>query len=347
MSERIKTMLSVVTNDQNLQTQVKSDIWQTLENIWFDTNKIDSVLSNFFDRIESMLIQHNSVQEIELALNQVLKDNWVVQHFRWAQKDRVKNIDEQIWHMIPINKTWVDYWTWHGEIAKLMQEKYWWDILAIDVVDYRVEWAKQIPFEQFDGWTIPSNKKFEYWVLTNVAHHELNNEKIIEELSRKVRETLIVIETVPNLDLWKFSERIFRKHLPEAKTDLSKQILKKYLKEIKFDNTLEDEASERNIRNAWLRNHANDWWRNRMITDPKIQVPVPWTYEHWLWWLIRFWNHWRIPSEIVDYWYDMKGIKDKHVWYKFERQEWHQRKELPKFQKQYKRQNEIYWGEIQ
>lgn len=344
--DKINHMLQRVTDWSWLQDTVRADFSHTLENIWYDRKKIDLVMWEFFLKIKDMLYDTRPVKEIELAVNQILNDQWVIQHFRQAQEDRVSTIDQQIGHMIPVWKKWVDYGTWHWEIAKLGLDKYQWNILSLDVIDYRLKYTKDVPFKLFDWYNIPWKEVFDYWILTNVAHHEKDNEKIIEELSHRVLETLIVIETVPSLDQWSFSKEIFLKHLPQANNKISKQMLNYYLKDIEVDTSVSDIDSEKNIKDAWLRNHANDRRWNRVVTDPRIQVPVPWTYEHRLWWVVRFGNHNWVPTEITDYWYDMRWLKDKHIWYKFKRFDPKSDLVLPEFKTNYKRQNEIYWNRI-
>jgi len=341
--KKLAEMLFALTEQPDLKKQIRDDFADTLKKIWFDTTKINDVLDSFFENIEKWIASWKSVFEMEIDQYNLLKSSWVREKFREAQKNRVKTIFEQIWWMIPGNTDIIDYWTWHWEVWKKFKDESHCKVTEVDVVDYRVPEVKSdldIDFKQFNWYEIPWGKKFNYWVLTNVAHHEEDNEKIIEELTKKVNKGLAVIETVPNLDEWNFSKKEFLKCLPEANTKLSKNILENYLKDIRFNDLVSEEEGERNIDKARKRNHASDWRRNRVVTEPMNKVPVPWTYEHRLGWLIRFANHGWLPSEITDYGYDMAWLKDKHVGYKFIKAnsldklpEWYQ---FPEFKKEYK-----------
>lgn len=346
--KKVGEMLKSVINDLNLQKQIRLDFSETLKKIGYDENKINEVMDLFFQNIANWISAGKNVFDIEKQEYDLLKSTWVSEKFRWAQKDRVRTICEQIWHMIDHGTEWVDYGTGHWEVWKTIKDQCNCKITEVDVVDYRVPEVKNdldLNFEKFDGYKISWNKTFDFGILTNVAHHEEDNEKIIKELTKRIKNILAVIETVPNLDAWNFSKEAFVKILPEAKTWIAKQILQHYINEIAFDDSVSEKDSKENIENARKRNHASDRRRNRVVTEPMNKVPVPWTYEHRLGWLIRFANHWRLPTEITDYGYDMRWLKDKHVGYKFIKSD--SLDNLPtnytfsKFEKNNKRQNAI------
>lgn len=72
--------------------------------------------------------------------------------------------------------------------------------LAIEGVDVRNFKAKNVtvPVKMFSGGKVPvDDKYYECAILTNVIHHEKDNEKVLKELSRVVKNKLVIIETVP------------------------------------------------------------------------------------------------------------------------------------------------------
>ncbi len=93
----------------------------------------------------------------------------------------------------------IDFGCGNGIVAQLLHDGIGLDIEGYDVVKYSSP-DITIPTQLFDGATVRVvNRTFEAAVVTNVLHHEENNEQILLELTRIVRRRLVIIETVPDL----------------------------------------------------------------------------------------------------------------------------------------------------
>ncbi len=94
----------------------------------------------------------------------------------------------------------IDYGCGSGTLTQMIHDLLNIDIEGVDVRDFRSQ-KVTVPVKLFDGYTVPVTDA--YYVgalLTNVIHHEFNNEKILEELNRIVSKKLVIIETVPEAD---------------------------------------------------------------------------------------------------------------------------------------------------
>ncbi len=92
-----------------------------------------------------------------------------------------------------------DYGTGDGQVAQRLHDdpELHLDIEGGDVRDYKAA-GVTIPVRIFSNKHVDSaDGGYEAVLMTNVAHHEKNNEIILEELSRIAAKRLVVIETVP------------------------------------------------------------------------------------------------------------------------------------------------------
>jgi hypothetical protein len=91
----------------------------------------------------------------------------------------------------------IDYGAGNGQVTQLLHDKSGLDIEGVDVSDFRAP-GVTIAIKIFDGkHTSMPDDYYEAALMTNVAHHEKDNERIIEELTRIVNRRLVIIETVP------------------------------------------------------------------------------------------------------------------------------------------------------
>ena len=94
----------------------------------------------------------------------------------------------------------IDYGCGSASLTQILHDSLGLDIEGVDVRDFRSP-VVSVPVKIFDGYTVPvKDKYYECAVLTNVIHHELDNEKILTELDRIVSKKLVIIETVPEAD---------------------------------------------------------------------------------------------------------------------------------------------------
>lgn len=98
--------------------------------------------------------------------------------------------------------TIIDWGCGDGQVTNLIAKHITHKIEGYDVRKYPAP-GLAISITQFDGQTIPVGfGHFEAGLMTNVAHHEVDNSRILRELSRIIRSggRLVVIETVPIKD---------------------------------------------------------------------------------------------------------------------------------------------------
>jgi SAM-dependent methyltransferase len=91
----------------------------------------------------------------------------------------------------------IDYGAGNGQVSQLLHDEAGLDIEGVDVRDFRL-CRVTVPIKLFDGYHVDApDGYYEAGLMTNVAHHEKENDRIIEELARIIRHKLVVIETVP------------------------------------------------------------------------------------------------------------------------------------------------------
>jgi ubiquinone/menaquinone biosynthesis C-methylase UbiE len=137
-------------------------------------------VKNFFDRIKFKgnktifgLISEGLEERIEIIFNQI--------------KPHIRSTEGNV----------IDFGCGDGRVAQLLHDRLGLNIEGVDVRSFRAK-GVTISVKKFDGGKVPvRDKYYECALLTNVIHHEESNEKILKELSRIVRNKLVIIETVP------------------------------------------------------------------------------------------------------------------------------------------------------
>jgi SAM-dependent methyltransferase len=82
-----------------------------------------------------------------------------------------------------------------GYLSAQLQEMYGVRPCGLDVIDFR---AAQIPFQQFDGTSIPfPDKSFDHVVLSEVLHHSHDPMALLKECCRVAR-SIILFEDMPD-----------------------------------------------------------------------------------------------------------------------------------------------------
>lgn len=126
-------------------------------------------------------------------------------------KDRANIIYGQVSKFFSRGESIIDWGCGDAQVTDLIYCEITDKIEGWDVRNYPAP-GVTVPIQQFDGGFIPvSIGFFDAGLMTNVAHHEENNAKILLELARIIRPggRLVVIETVPVTDEPKEFERTF------------------------------------------------------------------------------------------------------------------------------------------
>ncbi|MHB8904011.1 MAG: class I SAM-dependent methyltransferase [Patescibacteria group bacterium] len=101
----------------------------------------------------------------------------------------------------------IDYGAGDGQVTQILHDELGLDIEGVDVRLYKAS-NITVPIKLFNGGHIDAaDGAYEAGLLTNVLHHEKNNEKILAELDRVVKHKLVVLETVPIGETEKYMEQ--------------------------------------------------------------------------------------------------------------------------------------------
>jgi SAM-dependent methyltransferase len=83
-----------------------------------------------------------------------------------------------------------------GLLSAYLQQMYGVDPAGVDVKDFR---QAQIPFQQFDGTSIPfPDNAFDHVVLSEVLHHSHDPMALVKECRRVARRGILVFEDMPD-----------------------------------------------------------------------------------------------------------------------------------------------------
>ncbi|MBI5224643.1 class I SAM-dependent methyltransferase [Candidatus Micrarchaeota archaeon] len=100
-------------------------------------------------------------------------------------------------HLKGVSGKVLDFGCGDGQVTHLISEKLGLDVEGIDVKHYPASHVN-VPIRLFDGKRVYAKPgTFSAAVITNVLHHEKENELILKELKRLKIKKLVIIETVP------------------------------------------------------------------------------------------------------------------------------------------------------
>ncbi len=196
---QIKSRIETCLTNSNITEKTKSDYIFIFKLLGLDENKAEQL----WIKVSSLLLQNSELSAIENQIyqnfqntnidNKNLLDIWSVR-----MSIRAQLIYRYISPFIAGTAGKVlDYGAGDGRIAQLLKDILNLNIQGVDQCDYRVQ-NIGVPFHILDGKRANfSDNEFETALMTNVAHHDENNEAVLSELSRIVQGKLIVMETVP------------------------------------------------------------------------------------------------------------------------------------------------------
>lgn len=207
----IKKRLQRALSDKKILLKVSKDFSHTFERVGL--NKKSS--KNLTERMIKALIEKNTLSETESKVismfNEIkVRNRPFLEVIKKGLRGREKIIVGQVKpYLKDIDGKVIDFGAGSGEVAQLLHDDLNLDIEAVDIRKFKSPRVK-IPFKIFNGKRVPvKDKYYNAAVMTNVAHHEKDNENIIDELTRIVSKRLVIIETVPSDDSWEEWERTF------------------------------------------------------------------------------------------------------------------------------------------
>lgn len=220
--EVMKDRLKEALNDAEIKEKIENDFTYTFKQLGLDDvaaqelcdeviaelsgeSRLDSIEAKILDRFNNIYIEDRESN----------KKN-IVDILHEKLKDRAELIVSQVRpYFMGVKGKVFDYGTGDGQVAQRLHDdpELHLNIEGGDVRNYKAS-NVTIPVKVFNGKRVDGpDRQYEVVLMTNVAHHEKNNELIIEELTRIADKKLIVIETVPTgkseEELKKDAERTF------------------------------------------------------------------------------------------------------------------------------------------
>ncbi|MDD5068696.1 MAG: class I SAM-dependent methyltransferase [Candidatus Pacebacteria bacterium] len=197
MKDRIISAL----HDQEVRESTANDFIYTFGQLGLDKERSKALTAQIFEELQSS-------SRLDISEGKILKDfqdikvgdKNLVQILEESLKERAKKIFGQLKeHLKDVKGEGVDYGAGDGQVTQLIQDELGFKMVGYDPREYKRPGIK-VTIKKFDGGnTGEENGHFGFAVMTNVAHHEKDNKKILDELTRIIKPggRLVVIETVP------------------------------------------------------------------------------------------------------------------------------------------------------
>ncbi len=196
----IGNLQTAIADKETLQ-KVHDDFAKTFQRLGFVDMSGHGLAANVLLCIKDARTIEEAEREIKnLFIRQTLGGKNVFEAIQAGLQERFEIIFNQLRpHLKDVGNA-IDYGCGSGTLSQMLYDRCGIHIEGVDVRDFRAE-TVSIPVRLFDGYSVPvSDKHYECAVLTNVIHHEADNEKILMELDRIVSRKLVIIETVPEAD---------------------------------------------------------------------------------------------------------------------------------------------------
>ena len=199
MKERIERSLG----DIETREKVTNDFSYTFEQLGLSSDEAKKLCDNIF----VLLSNNKPLPEIEREALEVFEniklktgddEQSLVEVLHEKLRGRANIITAQVApHLENEKGKTIDYGAGDGQVTQMLHDQLGLDIEGVDVRLYKAS-NFTVPVMLFNGGHVDvANGTYEAGLLTNVLHHEKENEKIIDELDRIVRHKLVVLETVP------------------------------------------------------------------------------------------------------------------------------------------------------
>lgn len=207
MRERLKAALT----DTNVLQLVRADLTHTFSclGLWAELDKvIDGIITDLIETTDLEATERKIYSEFRnlkvggLSITEILDEK---------MKDRANIIYGQISPFFKQDELIVDWGCGDGQVTDLVYQNISKKTRGYDVRVYPAP-GIAVPIREFNGEFVPEGDSyFDAGLMTNVAHHEEDNARILSELARVIRTggRLVVIETVPVKDEPAEFERTF------------------------------------------------------------------------------------------------------------------------------------------
>jgi ubiquinone/menaquinone biosynthesis C-methylase UbiE len=195
----IKDRAERALSDQETREKVLSDFTTSFTYVGLPKEKAEELSRRVIDVIASPVPMKESEAEVRKIFEDYpLNGKSFIENVTEKFTGRAELIHEQVAPYLKDAKgKIIDYGAGNGQVTQLLHDNEGLDIEGVDVSDFRFP-GVTIPITIYNGHHVAvPDQNYEAAVMTNVAHHEKDNEKILEELTRIVKNRLVVIETVP------------------------------------------------------------------------------------------------------------------------------------------------------
>lgn len=199
MKKRIEQSL----NNIETRGKVNADFSYTFEQLGLSKDEAKNLCESVFVLLLSdkplLNIERDALHIFEsIMLNNEDKDQNLIEILHEKLMDRAKIIASQVSpYLAGTQNKVIDYGAGDGQVTQILHDNLGLDIEGVDVRLYKAH-NITVPIKLFNGGQVDAkDKEYGAGLLTNVLHHEKENEKILNELDRIVKNKLVVLETVP------------------------------------------------------------------------------------------------------------------------------------------------------
>lgn len=206
--EHLHTLYESCTKWKLLSLCMK-DTLDTFLAIWINKltweKLVEEIFASLIRAVESLTLNERECATHELFTSVNSWGSAILEIYKAWISERTSIIIRELWVEIEnywFSWKWIDYGCWDWSIAALLQKKYnisfdWADVSSYlwstsDITNYEInKYSIDVPGNQYS-----------FWICTNVLHHDDEYERILKELNRIVSGHFVIIESIPDRDLW-------------------------------------------------------------------------------------------------------------------------------------------------
>ena len=199
MKSRIEHLLL----NEETTAKVTSDFRYTFGQLGLSNEQANNLCEKVLDLLKKdgslSDIESETLQNFEnINLNVNGEEQNLIEVLHEKLIDRAKIIASQVVQQFTdVKGKTIDYGAGDGQVTQILHDQLGLDIEGVDIRMYKGK-NITVPIMLFNGDHVNvSDSTYEAGLLTNVLHHENNNEKVLNELDRIVKNKLVVLETVP------------------------------------------------------------------------------------------------------------------------------------------------------
>lgn len=266
--EIMKDRIEAALNNPEIRSKVESDFAYTFSKLGLASEEASRLKNTVIEKLlsdDALEVTEKEVLGIfeKIAVKADDGPELLIEVLHQKLAGRAELIHQQIENYFQdINGKVVDYGAGDGQVTQKLHDDGL-DIEGYDVRSYPAE-DVTVPIKEFDGGHVPAQDGYyQAALMTNVAHHEKDNEKIIQELTRIVSDKLVVIETVPTGET-----------AEEVEQDRERTFMNDYLYNRLFHNADIPVPGTYETPQGWVNRFARYGWRVTHSQDLGFDQPT-------------------------------------------------------------------------